>query len=90
MVVEVLSKSTEKSDRGEKFDCYKTLASPQTYVLISQTAPRIEVYARQASGEWAQTVSEGLNSVAKLERIGCELQLKSVYARVNFTEAAED
>ena len=90
LIIEVLSKSTEKSDRGEKFDCYKTLASLQTYVLISQTAPRIEVFERQASGEWTQTVTEGIEATAKLERIGCELKLKNVYARVDFADAADE
>ena len=79
VILEVLSKSTEKSDRGEKFECYKTLASLQTYVLISQTEPRIEVFERQASGEWTETVTEGRDATAKLERIGCELRIKDVF-----------
>ncbi len=90
LVVEVLSKFTEKTNRGDKFDCYKTLASLQTYVLIAQTTPRIEVYERQATGEWRLTVTEGLEATAKLERIGCELVLKNIYNRVNFDEAAEE
>ena len=90
LIVEVLSPTSEKSDRGEKFECYKTLPSLRTYVLISQEAPRIEVYERQAAGEWMETVSEGLDATAILERIGCELRLKSVYARVDFSGAESD
>ena len=51
VIMEVLLPASEKSDRGDKFECYKTLAALQTYVLISQTTPRIEVFERQASGE---------------------------------------
>ena len=84
VIIEVLSKSTEKSDRTDKFDCYQTLDSLQTYVLVAQEKPRIEVFDRQTTGEWTETVSEGLEATAKLERINCELSLKRVYARVTF------
>ena len=36
LIVEVLSPSTERRDRGEKFTRYKHLAALQEYVLVSQ------------------------------------------------------
>ena len=60
------------------------------YVLVSQDTPRIEVHERQAAGEWTAVVSEGLGATAKLERIGCELALRSVYNRVTFEDAANE
>ena len=50
LIVEVLSESTERIDRREKFLSYQTLPSLQAYVLIAQDAPLVEVYRR--STEW--------------------------------------
>ena len=35
LIIEVLSDSTERADRREKWDCYRTLESLETYVLAS-------------------------------------------------------
>jgi len=52
VIVEVLSKRTEAYDRGLKWESYRELESVSDYLLLSQTAPRIEHYRREASGEW--------------------------------------
>jgi Uma2 family endonuclease len=46
VIVEVLSDSTEGSDRTEKFAAYRRLPSLREYVLISQRERRVEVYRR--------------------------------------------
>ena len=50
VVVEVISKSTEAYDRGEKLFGYLALASVQHVLLVSQTHPQIAVYTRAADG----------------------------------------
>lgn len=50
LIVEVLSPSTEARDRGEKWMAYQTLPSLEYYVLVSQTAVRVEVFTRAANG----------------------------------------
>jgi len=50
VVVEVLSKSTEAHDRGDKQTTYLALASLQHYVLVSQRVARVEVYTREPAG----------------------------------------
>jgi len=52
VVVEVLSKSTEKYDRGDKWEDYRSVPSLLDYVLISQSVARIEHFAREADGSW--------------------------------------
>src|SRR5438045_3140164 len=42
VIIEVLSKSTEAYDRGEKFVHYRRLDSLQEYLLVSQDQYRIE------------------------------------------------
>ena len=52
LLVEVLSDSTEAYDRGEKFAHYRRLPSLREYVLVSQHAPRIEIWRRNERGRW--------------------------------------
>jgi len=87
LIVEVLSPSTERSDRGMKFDCYRTLESLQTYVLVSQVEARVEVYSRQSDGSWRYDVAAGLDATLRLEVLRGEFRLADVYARVVFPPA---
>ena len=50
VIIEVLSESTERYDREEKFGYYRTLSSLQEFVLVAQDEPMIEVFRRRPSG----------------------------------------
>ena len=50
VIVEVLSDSTERYDREEKFNYYRTLPSLKEYVLVSQDERVIEVFRRPVPG----------------------------------------
>jgi Uma2 family endonuclease len=52
IIIEVLSDSTERYDRLEKFDCYKTLSSFREYVLISSKKKKIEIIKKLNESEW--------------------------------------
>ena len=54
-LVEVLSDSTEKYDRGAKAAHYRRIPSLQEYVLIAQDRMLVERYVRQADGSWLLT-----------------------------------
>lgn len=86
VIVEILSKSTEAYDRGERFAHYRTLDTLTDYLLISQDKPRIERFTRQADGAWLFTECIGLAAVMTLESIQCQLPLAEVYDRVEFDE----
>ena len=47
LIVEVLSQSTKDSDRGEKFEQYRTLESLREYILIAQNRCHVEQFVRQ-------------------------------------------
>src|SRR3954451_12138196 len=64
VIVEVLSPSTEGYDRGEKFSRYLQLESLREYVLVVQTAPRIETFFRHDNGEWLFRYSSGVDASA--------------------------
>lgn len=82
VIIEVLSESTEAYDRGAKFDHYRSIESLQTYVLIAQDKPQVEVFQRQDTGEWLLSVIKGLEASVTLTAIGCEFALADVYERV--------
>lgn len=64
LLVEVLSVTTEKGDRGNKWMHYQRIPSLQEYVLVSQE-PRIEIFRRTPSGTWEYfEVGEGTVSLA--------------------------
>lgn len=87
LIVEVLSESTEAFDRGEKFAHYQRLESLQEYVLVSQTGPRVERFARQPDGQWLLGTAAGLDANVHLASVGCDLPLAEVYDRIVFAQA---
>lgn len=80
VVIEVLSPSTEKRDRGAKFKAYKRLPSLQEYVLIGSEYKAIEVYRREG-GFWKQyDYQEG--DTIELISIGVRFSFERVYRGV--------
>lgn len=88
VIIEVLSPTTEAFDRGEKFLRYRTyLDSLTDYVVVAQSQPLIEHFARDANGQWviAATATDLSQSVV-LNSIGCTLRLSEVYDRIVFPD----
>jgi len=77
VLVEVASKSTEKYDRGEKFENYKQIRSLREYVLVSQSERTIEVRRRTASG-WTSHVARA-GEKAVLKSVDVTLDVDAVY-----------
>lgn len=82
LIFEVLSKSTEARDRGEKFAAYQSLESLQEYVLVSQDKAKIEKFRRQDDESWKYQATIGLKSKVYFESVEIELSLEEVYQRV--------
>lgn len=84
VLIEVLSPSTERYDRGKKFQDYRQLSSLQEYLLVSQDAPRIEHFLRQNNGEWLLSDVVGIDAHLELPSLGCLLLLADIYKKVTF------
>jgi Uma2 family endonuclease len=78
VIVEVLSQSTERYDRQEKFGYYKQLASLQEYVLVSQDSRRIEVFRRPADERGSWECEEGREGEKVVVR-GIAISVDAVY-----------
>lgn len=82
LIIEVLSDSTERYDRGKKFAYYRTLPSLGEYLLVAQDEYRIDYSRREADGRWVLGDARGRDEILPLVVGGATLALADVYERV--------
>lgn len=83
LIVEVLSKSTEGYDRGDKFLYYRSIPEFKEYLLVSQGEYFIEHYRKTGEGQWLLQEYRGSEKEITLESVGVSLVVKDVYEGVN-------
>ena len=81
LIVEVLSPSTETTDRREKLHAYQQIASVKEYVLISQDSPKIELYRRSES-HWEYYLLDDSEDILQLECLDLKLDMATVFEDV--------
>ena len=81
LIVEVLSKSTEAIDRGEKLRRYCSIPSLETYIMLEQREARAEIYSRQSDGSWRYSTLEG-DAMLPLPPLQLEVSLAALYANL--------
>jgi Uma2 family endonuclease len=80
VLIEVLSPSTERYNRGDKFDHYSTIPSLREYVLIATETADIDHYVRDAADQlWRHSPLRSIESSLALASANCVLPLKSIY-----------
>jgi Uma2 family endonuclease len=84
LIVETLSQSTERYDRGQKFVEYQSLPSFKEYVLLRQDAPEAYLHFREAPDLWRTSEVAGLDAQLHLRSIDAHLALADVYYKVQF------
>ncbi|MDT4289388.1 Uma2 family endonuclease [Methylomonas sp. MO1] len=85
LIIEVLSDTTERYDRAEKFHHYRKLSSLEEYVLIAQDTQRVECYSRD--NQWDLRLYQG-GDRAVLQSIGLELAVAEIYEGIAFDNVA--
>ena len=83
LIIEILSPSTERYDRGVKFQNYRTIGTLKEYILIAQNKHHIERYTRHEGNTWILTEAVGIDSTIVLESIQCTLSLADAYELVD-------
>ncbi len=89
LIAEVLSESTEKYDRGEKSERYRSVPSLAEYLLVSQERVHIELYTRQPNGVWSLREWNDADAEIELTSLHCRLKIAEVYAKVTFDAPAD-
>jgi len=84
VVFEVLSSSTEKNDRGLKFELYQQIPSLDEYLLISQEEALVERFVRRRGRRWSGERYEGLQSEVTIATLKWKLPLSELYADIEF------
>jgi Uma2 family endonuclease len=77
LIIEVISPSTERVDRGRKKLDYFATPSVRQYAMVEQDDRLVDLYTRSEAG-WINEVITG-DSVLKLSSIAVELTLDTIY-----------
>jgi len=90
VLIEVLSGSTETTDRGVKLRHYRRLPSLRAYLLVSQNYALVEQYERGDNpGDWRLIETEGLDGDVFLPAMDCRLPMSAIYRRVSVADEAD-
>jgi Uma2 family endonuclease len=84
LIVEVISRSTETTDRREKLTNYRKIPTLREYVLIDQRQRLVEVHRLNEEGEWVHEIirSQGEVELASLPNGPCVISLDEIYEGV--------
>jgi Uma2 family endonuclease len=80
LVVEVLSPSTERTDRREKASNYRQIPTVEEFVLVAQRTAEVTIYRR--SERWAPIILRSLEETAEFRSIELSLPLGQIYESV--------
>ena len=85
LIVEVLSPSTKRTDKVEKFNAYQHIPGLLEYVIVAQEQMRVEVYRHQQAGElWQGEVFTEPEQEVTFHSVGLKLSVATIYSRVVF------
>jgi Uma2 family endonuclease len=85
IAIEVLSKSTESYDKGEKFSYYRACPSLQEYAVIATRYQLVEVYRRTQEG-WTEFHVYGPGDEVELTSIAVHLPIALLYELTDVPE----
>lgn len=78
LVVEVLSRTTQAYDRGEKREHYMRIPTLQAIVLAAHDRPELEVWTRRDGDRWDRALY-GAGEAVVLAAIGARVEVDAVY-----------
>ncbi|BDM82667.1 Uma2 family endonuclease [Acaryochloris marina] len=87
LIIEVLSKSTQDYDQGDKFKYYRSIPDLQEYLLINQYELDVQQYTKTDSDFWMFRAYEADSDTIALTSIDVELAVAHIYAGITFEPA---
>ena len=82
-IAEVLSKSTQDYDHGEKFSAYRTIDSFREYLLIDQYTIHIEHYVKTAANQWLLSEYDDPNTTLSLSAFEAQIEIVTLYENID-------
>lgn len=82
VIIEILSKSTQSYDRGDKFMLYRSIQSLKEYILIDSLSLKVEQYTRQQNEDWLLKEYTSLSDTFFMQSINYNFPLSELYSGV--------
>lgn len=82
VIIEVLSRTTEAYDRGQKFTNYRSIPSLKEYVLVSQRQMSVEHFSRQPNGQWLLAPYGSADQDVVFPSLNISIPMASLYLKV--------
>lgn len=86
-IAEVLSRSTQNYDRGEKFMAYRTIPTFQEYLLIDQYRIHIEHHVKTAVNQWLFSEYDDPSVTLSFSTLDIQVQIADLYESIDFANA---
>jgi Uma2 family endonuclease len=85
VIIEVLSSTTEKYDRGKKFELYRNNPHVKEYILVSTKEKKIESFFKRET-DWSFRESLETQTQFPIRSLEIELIIDEIYAKVELEE----
>jgi Uma2 family endonuclease len=82
-IAEVLSKSTQDYDHGEKFSAYRTIDSFCEYLLIDQYSIHVEHYVKTAANQWLLSEYDAPDETLPLSTFAAQIEIIALYENID-------
>ena len=89
LIVEVLSESTETTDRNKKFQEYIQIPTLEEYVLISTDQMQVECFRRGEGRMWLYYPYK-TGDVVEVQSMGVEFEIDKLYRNVRLEETSAE
>ncbi|MCE7040542.1 Uma2 family endonuclease [Dyadobacter sp. CY312] len=81
VILEVLSSSTARYDKGEKFHFYRSIPSLKEYAIVDSLSIGAEVWRKNEEGVWfLASVAYDIGGSIEIGSVGLELTLADIYS----------
>jgi Uma2 family endonuclease len=90
VIIEVLSKSTQNYDKGDKFTAYRSIPAFQEYILVDQYSTHVEHYVKTDQRKWIFQEYDEVDNVLAFASLPFEILLTDLYDKVKFESAEAD
>ena len=84
VIIEILSKSTQSYDRGDKFMLYRSIKTLNEYILIDSLSVKAEHFTKKSNEQWVLEEFNSLYDHLFISSIGYSLQLSELYSGIAF------
>lgn len=90
VIIEVLSKSTQNYDKGDKFTAYRSIPDFQEYILVDQYSTHVEHYVKTEQRKWIFQEYDEVDNALAFASLPFEILLTDLYDKVKFEPAEAD